>query len=476
MTWIVLVALVVHIGTLIGNSALLTNWDSDTYTMMAAGDAGDGAAPPGYPFFMRLVHGVWGSVDVLLLVQHLLLIAAGVALYRAIRIFGGGRGVASVSAAAFMLCGQSLAIGQLVMTEALFLALMAFVILALARLVRSLSLRDAAVLGLLLGVSATVRALGVPLLMLLCAGVFVLVLFLEQDRWIGRARRGVLLTGLMVVSSVVGIAAVAVLGGTKEGLPVVGKSNSGWAMYGRVAQFADCPATYVRPGLRNLCPKEPEAARYGPDYWRGIGGPALARFTWPPNGNPELSEFASAVIAHQPLDYLKATFVDTMRFFVPNFGRERPYSGRGWEEFDLSFRLDEPTTRHHEEVLESYYSPFTPRDHYLQAVTRYQEAFTLAPGIWTLLMLASLASPFLVTGARARLICLMLVGSALALLVLATAFNMYVARYALPAMPFLLACASLAVQGLAARIVRATPEPAPDPARRPGPDPEPEPA
>jgi Dolichyl-phosphate-mannose-protein mannosyltransferase len=463
MPWIVLVALIIHVGTLIGNSVLLDNWDSDAYTRMASGRDGDGIAPPGYPLFMRIVHAVWGSVDALLLVQHLLIIAAGVALYRAIRTFGGGRGVSSAAAAALMLCGQSLAISQLVMTEATFLALMSFVILALARLARDLSARDAVGLGLLVGLSATVRAVGMPLLMLLCAGVFLLALLLVDGALIKRARRGVVLAGLMAASSVVSVASVAVVGGTKEGLPVVGKSNVGWAMYGRVAQFAECPATYVRPGLRDLCPKEPEAMRLGPDYWRGLGGPAIERFIWPPNGNAELSEFASAVVAHQPLDYAKATFVDTMRFFVPNFGRERLHAGRGWEELALDFRLDEPTMAHHERVLESWYSPFTRREHALQAVTRYQEAATLSPGMWSVLMILALAAPFLVTGARNRVTCLILAASAVALMVLATAFNMYVARYALPALPFLLAGAALGVQGLAPRIVRATPRSVPEP-------------
>ena len=68
---------------------------------------------------------------------------------------------------------------------------------------------------------------------------------------------------------------------------------SGWALYSRVALFADCTRFDPPEGTRALCETTPASERPGADFYgHEPGSPARRLFGEPPAGDEQLSEFA----------------------------------------------------------------------------------------------------------------------------------------------------------------------------------------
>lgn len=449
LTWVLVASGLIKVVTLIGNSVSLGYADSTAYVSMAQGADGIGVSPPGYPLFLRFVHLFSSSTDLLLLVQHALVLAGAGAVYVTARDLRCGVTTSTLAAAVFALCGNLLGAAQGLLTESLFTVLAAVAGACAVRASRVATLRTPVrptlALGVVAGLAISVRVVGAPLLLVLGALVLIAV-----ATWRARA----VTAGVLAGSTLATIVGVALLAGTSAGLPGGGGvSSSGWMLYGRVAQFADCPATYAPAAVRKFCPKEPEAVRPGPDYWHSYGGPAFETFGGKPAGNAQLQEFAVSVIEHQPIDYLRAAIVDMARFAIPNFGRERPYSGGGWDELELDRPLNPEAAQYNRTALSKWFSPWTPRASNLQLVARYQEAATITAGGWFILMLGAALAPFAARrGWRISTLIVSLGG--FALMFAATALNMYVARYALPALGLLLPATAVALEGLARRISR----------------------
>lgn len=443
LTWVLAIAVLVHAYALLGISVSLGYSDSNAYVLMAQGDPGMGISPPGYAFFLKVSHAVSSSVDLVLIMQHLAVIVGAIAVYDTAREAGTRRGTSVAAAGVFALCGNLLATAQGLLTETLFVALIAGAACGAVRHLSRDSIRALIAAGVCVGLAITVRTVGVPLLLFLAVAAF-----LTGNSLIDRLRRAGVLGGTAVAT----VTVLALLAGTSAGLPGAGKSAAGWLMYGRVATFADCPATYAPAAVRRLCPTTDDPAkRPGPDYWRVIGGPAFKTYKTIPNGDTELRTFAVSVIKHQPLDYARTVFVDTMRFFSPNFGQERPYAGAGWDELELDRPLDPAAAFYNRRTITSYFSSYRPRTHTLHAVARYQEATTLTPGVWLTLFGLAFLAPLLTRGRRRGVAAVLFLG-ALGLLVTATALNMYVARYALPTLGFLLPAAAIGFEALARRV------------------------
>ncbi|MCW3010782.1 MAG: hypothetical protein JWO90_1186 [Solirubrobacterales bacterium] len=448
--WVLLASTAIRTYTVAGVSVSLGYSDSTAYVRMADGQEGAGISPPGYALFLRALHGISDSVDLVLVVQHLLVLVAGVAVYGMARELGCRRGTSTVAAGVLVLCGNLLSTPQGLLTETLFVCLVTLAAWGAARAGRSGRWQDLAMLGAFAGLATTVRAVGLPLLLVLG---FCLVL--GAASWKARGVR----IATMGASAALVVVVVALVSGSTAGLPGAGPTSSGWLLYGRVAQFADCPATYVDRDLRDLCPGTTrEDQRAGPDYWRVIDGPAVKRFGGIPKGDAELQEFAVAAILHEPLAYLRTVFVDTMRFFSPNFGQERGYSGAGWDELELDRPLDPAAAAYNNGVIASWFADGSTRTSGLGLVRRYQEATTLTAGTWSVLAIFAILAPLLARGRR-RWKGLMLLLGAGSLLISATALNMYVARYALPALGLLLPVAALGFEALARRTT-GVPEPA----------------
>jgi hypothetical protein len=104
-------------------------------------------------------------------------------------------------------------------------------------------------------------------------------------------------------------------------------SYSGVTLYGRVAPFATC--RYPLKGQEaRLCPTTPVARRtqnqetyvWGPTSPLNLPGLGSLR-----QRNQLAQQFAEEVIAHQPLDYLRAVAADTWHYFTP--GRSESPNG-----------------------------------------------------------------------------------------------------------------------------------------------------
>jgi 4-amino-4-deoxy-L-arabinose transferase-like glycosyltransferase len=444
LAWILLAAVAVRVVVLAGVSVSLGYADTVRYVGQASGDdvEGDGIAPPGYALFLRIVHWVTESVDGVLVVQQALGIVAGVCVYVTARQMGTTRGVAAGAAGVMVLCGNLVSTGQAVLTESVFTTLIAVMAMLAVRQASAPSLRNALLLGAAIGGAIAVRTVALPVALAL-----IVLIVLIADR----SREGALRAGASVGAAIAVVAVVALAMSTTWGLPVVGKTAEGWVLYGRVAPFADCDEIDPPRRLRSLCVTDP-GVRPGPDYYRFVGGPAIERFGWLPRGDSQLNDFATRTILAQPLDYAKAVSIDSIRFFAHNFGTERPYNGPGWDELELDRTLDPEAAATNKERIESWFSPYSPRDSTLRIAARYQEATTLQGGHLLVIVLLAAAGVIWGGGPRRRAAWLLLVGG-LGLLVGAAAINQYVARYALPTFGFLLPAAAYGLMMLARRLV-----------------------
>lgn len=439
LTWVTLAAVAIRVVVLAGVSVSLGYNDSIRYTRQAAGVATDADefSPPGYALFLRIVHSVTSSVDAVLVAQQLLVVIAGLCVYKTARLMGTRVGVATGAAAVMMLCGNLIATSQALLTESLAATLLAAAGLLVVLQIQRPSTSTALALGAVLGAAITVRSV------VLVAAVVFLAMTMH------RTRSGALAALGIVGSATAVIAIVAAVMSTTAGIPLVGSSSNGFLLYGRVATFVDCDAIHPPRDLQFLCIAEPPSARPGPNYYRFVGGPAVERFNLPEEGDSELASFARRAIRAQPLDYAKAVAIDTTRFFKPRFGADRPYAGAGWDEIELDRDPGEGALAVRRQI-ERWYAPWSTRASTLTVAARYQELTSLHGGqLLVLLLLAVLAAAWGTPHRRAGWALLL---GVLALLVTAAAVNMSVARYAVPTFGLLLPAAACGLTALAYRI------------------------
>ena len=227
--------------------------------------------------------------------------------------------------------------------------------------------------------------------------------------------------------------------------------SSGWALYSRTAQFADCTRFTPPEGTRRLCERTPPEQRPGPDFygWQP-GSPARRAFGGAPEGGPELSAFARAAILNQPLDYVRTVANDTMRYFAPTWNAERPFGGVGYELMDLDRRA-EGTEQAVDRELDGYYDPDRLRIRAgVQALTDLQQVLRVHPILLLQFVLVALAG--LIGGrGRGRAAIVLLLGTAGALLVIPPATAIYSARYAVPVDGLLAAAGALGAWALLGR-------------------------
>src|SRR4051794_39614720 len=267
--------------------------------------------PAGYPIFLRTVHVFSDRVAAVTALQHLLGIATALILYVAVRKLTNARWAALIAPAVLLLDGFAVLIEHAVLSDSLFVFLVAA---ALLTAVQAPQHRVAYALapGLLIAAACTVRTIG-----LFLVPIFVLALV-----W-PRPREGLRRAALAAV------AVVVILGGylqvQKDQVGATGFSRaSGWSSYSRIGQFADCSKFTPPPGTEKLCEKRPPSVRPSTDFyfWSG-GSPARLAFG-PPNTNDEqVGAFAHAALRAQPGDYFKAVGQDFARYVWPEHYRRR---------------------------------------------------------------------------------------------------------------------------------------------------------
>ena len=304
------------------------------------GDQG-GLDPLGYTYLLlRPVLLAGGGLTGVAVAQHALGLAMAAALYALAIRHGAGRWLAALAAAPVLLDAYQVQAEQTIMPDVLFEALVvaAMTVLlwprppvapdedsspraATAPLDRGAARRVRPTLGwvacgaLLLGVSATVRQVGVLFVVPLLAYVLT-----AGPGWPSKAwRRNRALRAL----SVLAVFAVPVAGYMAFSQAVLGTgfrlSNMNDAyLYGRLAYAADCATLKVPGYARPLCPAPSTAARLGVD---GLStDPSSAVFSYrPPKGisrSAATRSFDQAVLTQQPLRVANRIARDAIKVFA----------------------------------------------------------------------------------------------------------------------------------------------------------------
>jgi hypothetical protein len=246
--------------------------------------------------------------------------------------------------------------------------------------------------------------------------------------------------------------------GDSNGHYVPGYSATGWSLYSRVAQFADCTKWDVEADLKFLCedPKTIKGAdfatrRGGAGFYLYQGGPAVKRFGAPtPTDAPGadvLQRFAVATIIHQPLDYARTVTSDMLRYFDRSNGFDRWYSGSNSDEQDLSRRGDAPGSSEdflHATAKETGWDvPAFSQDDEIGMLEDWQRMMRLnGLGLLIVLLLGIAAAVRRGTGQR---IAAVFVGIAIVYLALPAMTQTTAYRHSIPAFCFLVAGAAIMI-------------------------------
>ena len=266
--------------------------------------------PLGYPLFLRALSPA-GQLQVVPIVQHLLGIGAGVALYLLLRHLGVRAWLAGLGAAPVLLDGYQVYLEHFVMAEALFTALVVAAVVLLLWSDRP-GPASCAAAGAILAGAALTRSVGLLLLPAALA-------FLAARRVGPRRLAAAAGTALAVLG------AYATWFHASHGSAGL-QAYSGYFLAGRVQPFADCGRVRPPPDEQPLCDARPVAERPSADWYvwnpdaplRQLDGARVA------DRNAVAGRFARRVIREQPGDYLSVVASDAFRYLSPARRTDHP--------------------------------------------------------------------------------------------------------------------------------------------------------
>jgi hypothetical protein len=256
-----------------------------------------------------------GNLDTVAAVQHLVGLAMGAAIYAVLLRRGAPRWLAALAAAPVLLDAYELQIEQTIMPDVWFEALIvAGLVLLLWR--PGLPSRAIAAAGITLGLSATVWQGGEFLV--LPAAFYVLIAIGRVGGRLGGWGRALGGTALMCAAFALPIFTYMTVSWTVSGHFWLSRSGTS-ALYGRVAEAADCGTLRLPADERPLCPTAQEKA-LGPDGLEHDASSPLNSYVAPPGTSQSglVSAFTKAVITQQPLRVLSAYAADVARLFEVN--------------------------------------------------------------------------------------------------------------------------------------------------------------
>jgi hypothetical protein len=420
--------------------------DTITYVGMATYDLfSDPVRPTGYSMFLRALHDVSSDVDFTTSVQHLIGIATGLLFYAAARRLGAPVWAGVVAAAPLLLGIDYMVQEQALLSEVLFVFLIAAVLYACVRalgesrpLFDMTTTRTAWILaaGVLMGLCVWVRAVAGPVIPFFALWF---IFAIPGSLW-RRIGHGALAGGAAVVIVLIYFqlhsAALDYFGLVK---------GSGWGIYSRTAPFADCTEFDPPEGTRQLCESTPPEDRPGPDAYAWVdGSPARRAFGGPPEANDKLAAFGWTVVRNQPLEYLEVVASDTAKYF--GFGVHE------WDYTATRMQWTPADTRAIMPWINDYYQD----EQYtiggsIGTLEDVQRILRVHPLILFLSLLAGIAGTVLGRGrVRAALVLFLMVGFLLVLIPPASA--VYNFRYALPANGPLVAAGAIGVWVILGRI------------------------
>jgi hypothetical protein len=314
----------------VGFEPSLFFFDSFTYLQDAVRAHADTPRPVGYSVLVLRPLLLLHNLAVIPLVQHLCGLGIGALVYAVLIRRGARPWVASLGAAPVLLDAYQVQIEQMIASDAVFVAMVAAAVgLLLWRKQPTLTMVLAA--GLLLGLSATVRFVGGPLVAVAC----LYLLFASA----GRKRRLVNVVALAATAAVpLLLYSTWTFQHTGEFSPG-GDSMSARTLYARAAPLADCAAVAAEgvPAYEmQLCPHKPRGQRVdAPMPYMYYTRPAnLVLHGLPPGVDRYhlLRDFATRVIVNQPLDVTVAILDDFSHGFA--WARYKPadsWPTRAWE-------------------------------------------------------------------------------------------------------------------------------------------------
>jgi hypothetical protein len=421
--------------------------DSGAYAHGAALNIfGDSQRPAGYPFFLRIVHHFGDRLSFAIAVQHVLGIATGLLLYKAVRRTGAPPWLGLLPAAIVLFGGTGLILEHSLLADSLFAFLQAVGLYATIRALYDPPLRWPLLAGIAIGLSfwvktaATSSAILIPLVLLFAAP--------------GSVRRR--LFSALTVSVVVLAMVFAYVGSQYYFTGYLGyERQSAWDVYGRVATFVDCSKFTPPDGTGFLCPREPLGHRLSQsDYQYLLTEPAAGSFgpPWvaPLYANALLKEFSVAAIEHEPIAYAKSIGRGLEHYVFP--GGNEGYTPQAFRETDTSAIS---TRRYQSELAFLYldslgYAGPIATVHPLSVYERY----TRVQGPLLILLLVSALAGLFTLPRRMRWASAVFTLTALFSITFAVAGNGYDARYAYPTFGPLAAGSALGAWGIGSLLAR----------------------
>jgi hypothetical protein len=445
--------ILVLLGAIIRGIACLAIWpvavtlsDAATYARDAAGGAlVDPQHPAGYPALVALVGLITRDVAAMVVLQHVLGIAAALLLFAAVRRVAGSPWPALLPAAAVLLDSDEIFLEHNIMSEGPFLFILAaatyFAVRAVQASERS-RCRWAVAAGAAVAIAIVFRSAAVFAIPVLGIGIALGRSPDSAGRWRASA-------------SFTAVAAVLLAGYAFVNLETAGRfeiaPTPGWHLYARVGRFADCNDFTPPSGTAALCERTPPAYRWGPDFYL-YAPDSLARRQFGRIGShdSEVGSFAVQAILHQPLAMARAVWVDMRRYFVPS---TRPHGWyTGWDihpQLDWSRQGGAAYTRDMLTGMTTFFHPFVPRRSpaLVAFMSSYEQWFGFGATLVTVCTLLTILG--LVTGPRRYRIGALMFGVAgLAQLLGPTVAVLYMGRYTVPVAGFLAAGAAIGAASL----------------------------
>ena len=269
-------------------------------------NAWPGTDPAGYKILLHLIL-LFGNLEAIAAVQHALGLAMAVTIYIMLVRRSMPRWLAACAAAPVLLDAYQLQIEQTVVPDVWFEAL---IVAGLAVILWSprLTLPTAAAAGLLLGSSATVREVGI--ILVLPALTYVLV---TPGGW----RRTVGIGAVLAAAFAVPVLAYCGISYIADGHFRLSHAGAPQA-YGRVALAADCVTLRMPSYERALCATIRQKSLLGNDGLDHLPASPLVTYRPPPGMNkPSITaDFVYTVLYQQPLSVLNGIARDAVKLFA----------------------------------------------------------------------------------------------------------------------------------------------------------------
>ncbi len=437
---LVAVGILLRVLTMVAYSTVVMDYytgDAGRYIRVGYhGVFSDEWQPAGYALFLAAIRGVTSTLSVTVAIQHLLGIATSVLLFATARRAGASRALALIPAGIVLLSGDHLFLEHAFLTESLWMALLAGGLYSAVR-GRAISLRWTIAASALLALSAVTR--NVSLVLPAALATWALVANSGSIRERLRMASAALVPAVLIVVMYVVVANAV---GSHNGLGEM----SGWSLYQRVGQFADCRRFSAPAGTQGLCESRPAGQRPGPFfyYWDPA---APARKVFPsmsPAVDQKVGAFARTAIVHQPMDYIRTVAKDLVRYVDPGAGFDRTLSGS--DPASMSFRAVSPDPANSSvfatTVRRRYTGLDASPDRGSAVLETYQRVFRIG-GFGLLILLALSAVGLFRAKAYVRQVSALCTSFAVILFVLPPAVSSYDARYAIPPAALLTVSAAL---------------------------------